>query len=176
MNNVKMKTIVTRHHKQGVGDQEGGAQEAGSQGLCQDRGGAQAGGAQAGGAGAQAGGAGAQAGDAQRASSAGAQARGRQQKASSAGAQARGRPQRASSATPSKRPPPQAKCPSKVHKTRGRHPKQRAEGGPRRARRQKQVWFTARGRQGCCMACQGGPQASAGGAAGPREAATAAPP
>ena len=142
MNNVKIKTIVTRHQKQ-VFFMAGRPQRASS-------------------AGAQAGGAGAQAGDPQR--------------ASSAGAQARGRPQRASSATPSKRPPPQAKCPSKVHKTRGRHPKQRAEGGPRRARRQKQVWFTARGRQGCCMACQGGPQASAGGAAGPREAATAAPP
>ena len=151
MNNVKIKTIVTRHQKQ-VFFMAGRPQRASS-------------------AGAQAGGAGAQAGDPQRASSAGAQARGRQQKASSAGAQARGRPQRASSAGAQAR----GRHP-KVHKTRGRHPKQRAEGGPRRARRQKQVWFTARGRQGCCMACQGGPQASAGGAAGPREAATAAPP
>ena len=49
MNNVKMKTIVTRHHKQGVGDQEGGAQEAGSQGLCQDRGGQEGGCLQGGG-------------------------------------------------------------------------------------------------------------------------------
>ena len=89
MNNVKIKTIVTRHQKQ-VFFMAGRPQRASS-------------------AGAQAGGAGAQAGDPQRASSAGAQARGRQQKASSAGAQARGRPQRASSATPSKRPPPQAK-------------------------------------------------------------------
>ena len=48
MNNVKMKTIVTRHHKQGVGDQEGGAQEAGSQGLCQEGGGQEGGGQQGG--------------------------------------------------------------------------------------------------------------------------------
>ena len=72
MNNVKIKTIVTRHQKQ-VFFMAGRPQRASS-------------------AGAQAGGAGAQAGDPQRASSAGAQARGRQQKASSAGAQAGGEP------------------------------------------------------------------------------------